>query len=40
MKKKRWDDQIRGFQTIDHIHVQPGEGRRRWDGMIRSEVFK
>ena len=21
----RWDDQIRGIQTIDQVHVRPGE---------------
>ena len=27
-----WDDQIRGLQTIDQVHILPGDGWRGWDG--------
>ena len=35
-----WDDQMRGHQTIDQVHVHPGDGWRGWYGIIRWEVFK
>ena len=33
MKRKECDDKIRAIQTIDQIHVLPGDGRRvrGWD---------
>ena len=35
-----WDNQIRGLQTIDQVHVLARDKRRGRDGMIRWEVFK
>ena len=28
LERKRYDDQIRGIQPIDHVHVQAGEDER------------
>ena len=39
-KRKGYDDQMRDFQTIVHIHVHPGDGWRERDGTIRWEAFK
>ena len=38
--KMRWDDQIRGIQTIDTDHVRSGNRGRKYDGIIRLEVFR
>ena len=40
MKRMGWNDQMRGHQTIDQVHVLTRDGWRRWHGMIRWEVFK
>ena len=34
------DDQMRDIQTIHQVHLQAGDGWRRWDGMISWEIFK
>ena len=36
MKRKGWDDQMRGLQTIDQVHVHSGWMKR----MVRIKVFK
>ena len=30
-----WNDQIRGVQTIDEVHVLSEDGRRGWDDHMR-----
>ena len=40
MKRMGWDDQMRDDQTIDQVHIHPGDRRRGWDRMITWEVFK
>jgi hypothetical protein len=39
MKRMGWDDQMRGLQTIDQVHVLPGDWRRMkrmgWDDQMR-----
>jgi hypothetical protein len=39
MKRKGWDDQMRGI-TINQVHIRSGDEWRGWDGMIRWEVLK
>ena len=39
-KRTGWDDQMRDIQTIEQVHIPPGDGWRGWDGMIRWEIFK
>ena len=40
MKKMGSDDQMRDLKTFDHIHIHTGDRWRRWDGMIRWEIFR
>ena len=32
MKTMGWDDQMKGPQTIDQVHILSGDGWRGWDG--------
>ena len=34
------EQQMRGIQTIDRVHLRPGDGWKGWKGMIRCGVFK
>ena len=40
MKRIRWDDQMRGIQSINQVHLLSGDGWRGWYGMVRWEIFK
>ena len=35
MKKMGWDDQMGDLKTKDQVHLRPGDGSKRWDGIIR-----
>ena len=39
MERMGYDNQMRGIQTIEQVHVQPGDGWRGWGTMIRQGVF-
>src|SRR6266566_2524009 len=38
-KTMGWDDQTRGLCSSDKFTYWLEEGQRRWDGMIRQEVY-
>ena len=40
MKRMRWDDKMRGLQTINQVYLLSGDGWRRQNETIRWEVFK
>ena len=40
MKRTEWDDQMWDIQTIDQVHILPGDRWGAWNGMIRWEIFK
>ena len=40
MTKTGWDNQMRGRQIINQVHVPTGDRWRGCDGMIRWEVIK
>lgn len=39
-KRMEWDDQIRGLQTMEQIHILSGDGWKGWGEMIGWEVLK
>ena len=40
MKRKGQDAQMRGLQTIDQVHIHPGDRWKERNGIVRWEVFK